>query len=119
MPRAYWKGHLKLCLVSIPVELFNAVDSSAGISFRQIHKPSGRRINYEKVVQGVGKIDSSDIVKGYETGKDTYLILEPEEIELQRCLKADGATMLLEQIGKCLKVLQRQPALACQHLNCL
>ena len=70
MPRAYWKGHLKLSLVSNPVELFNAVDSSAGISFRQIHKPSGRRINYEKVVQGVGKVDNVDIVKGYETGKD-------------------------------------------------
>ncbi|MGE8942662.1 Ku protein [Leptospira interrogans] len=81
MPRAYWKGHLKLSLVSIPVELFNAVDSSAGISFRQIHKPSGRRINYEKVVQGVGKVDNVDIVKGYETGKDTYVILEPDEIE--------------------------------------
>ena len=50
MPRAYWKGFLKLSLVSIPVEIFNAVESGSEISFRQIHKPSGRRINYEKVV---------------------------------------------------------------------
>ena len=81
MPRAYWKGFLRLSLVSIPVELFNAVESASAISFRQIHKPSGRRVNYEKVVQGVGKIDSADIVKGYEVDKDVYVTLEPEEID--------------------------------------
>ena len=37
MPRAYWKGFLKLSLVSIPVEIFNAVESGSEISFRQIH----------------------------------------------------------------------------------
>ena len=79
--RTYWKGHLRLSLVSIPIEIFNAVESKAEISFRQIHKPSGRRVNYEKVVQGIGKIDSSDIVKGYEVEPDTYVTLEPEEID--------------------------------------
>ena len=53
--RSYWKGHLRLSLVSIPIEIFNAVESNE-ISFRQIHKPSGRRVNYEKVVPGIGKI---------------------------------------------------------------
>jgi DNA end-binding protein Ku len=81
MPRAYWKGFLKLSLVSIPVEIFNAVESGSEISFRQIHKPSGRRINYEKVVQGIGKIDNADIVKGYEVDKDVYVTLDPEEID--------------------------------------
>lgn len=79
--RAYWKGHLRLSLVSIGVEVFNAVESKGEISFRQIHKPSGRRVNYEKVVAGVGKIDSADIVKGYEVEPDTYVTLEPEEID--------------------------------------
>ena len=79
--RSYWKGHLRLSLVSIPIEIFNAVESKAEISFRQIHKPSGRRVNYEKVVQGIGKIDSADIVKGYEVEPDTYVTLEPEEID--------------------------------------
>ena len=79
--RTYWKGHLRLSLVSIPIEIFNAVESKAEISFRQIHKPSGRRVNYEKVVPGIGKIDSSDIVKGYEVEPDTYVTLEPEEID--------------------------------------
>lgn len=79
--RAYWKGHLRLSLVSIGVEIYNAVESKGEISFRQIHKPSGRRVNYQKTVEGVGKIDSSDIVKGYEVDTDTYVTLEPDEID--------------------------------------
>jgi DNA end-binding protein Ku len=79
--RSYWKGYLRLSLVSIPIEIFNAVESKSEISFRQIHKPSGRRVNYEKVVQGIGKIDSADIVKGYEVDGDQYVLLEPEEID--------------------------------------
>ena len=79
--RAYWKGHLRLSLVSIGVEVYNAVESKGEISFRQIHKPTGKRVNYEKTVAGVGKIDSSDIVKGYEVDTDTYVTLEPDEIE--------------------------------------
>jgi DNA end-binding protein Ku len=79
--RPYWKGFLRLSLVSIGVEVFNAVETKSEISFRQIHKPSGRRVNYEKVVQGIGKIDNADIVKGYEVDKDSYITLEPEEID--------------------------------------
>jgi DNA end-binding protein Ku len=79
--RAYWKGFLRLSLVSIPVEIYNAVESKSEISFRQIHKPSGRRISYEKVVPGLGKIENSDIVKGYEVDTDTYVTLEPEEVD--------------------------------------
>jgi DNA end-binding protein Ku len=79
--RAYWKGFLRLSLVSIAVELYNAVESKSEISFRQIHKPSGRRINYTKTVQGIGEVKSVDIVKGYEVDQDTYVTLEPEEIE--------------------------------------
>lgn len=79
--RAYWKGFLRLSLVTISVEVYNAVETQSEISFRQIHRPSGRRINYEKVVQGIGKVDNADIAKGYEVGKDRYVILEPEEID--------------------------------------
>ncbi len=79
--RAYWKGFLRLSLVSIAVEIYNAVETKSEISFRQIHKPSGRRINYTKTVQGIGEIDNSDIVKGYEVDADTYVTLDPEEID--------------------------------------
>ena len=79
--RAYWKGYLRLSLVTIGVEVYNGIETKSEISFRQIHKPTGKRVNYEKTVKGVGKIESSDIVKGYEVDTDTYIILEPEEID--------------------------------------
>ncbi|AHB48167.1 Ku family containing protein [Hyphomicrobium nitrativorans NL23] len=79
--RAYWKGFLRLSLVTIGVEIYNAVESKADISFRQIHKPSGKRVNYQKIVQGIGVIDNADIVKGYEVDQDTYVTLDPEEID--------------------------------------
>src|SRR5215470_4390640 len=70
--RAYWKGFLRLSLVTIGVHVHNAVESKSEISFRQIHKPTGRRVNYQKVAQGVGPIENADIVKGYEIDKDQY-----------------------------------------------
>jgi DNA end-binding protein Ku len=79
--RAYWKGFLRLSLVTIGVEIYNAVESKSDISFRQIHKPSGKRVNYQKIVAGIGKIENDDIVKGYEVDKDTYVVLDPEEID--------------------------------------
>lgn len=82
--RAYWKGFLRLSLVSIPVEVFTAVDSAAAISLNQIHKPTGMRINYTKTVKGVGAVDNADIVKGFEVDKDVYVTLEEGEIEALR-----------------------------------
>jgi DNA end-binding protein Ku len=79
--RAYWSGRIRLALVSIPVELFTATKSSSRISFNQIHKPSGKRIRYEKVVPGLGAIDTDDIVKGYEIEKGKYVLLTDEEID--------------------------------------
>jgi DNA end-binding protein Ku len=79
--RAYWKGFLRLSLVSIAVEVYTAVDTKSEISFRQIHKPSGRRINYTKTVEGVGEVQNADIVKGYEVDHDRYVTLEPDELD--------------------------------------
>lgn len=82
--RAYWKGYLRLSLVTISVEMYNAVESKSEISFRHIHKPTGKRVHYQKVVEGTGKIDNADIAKGYEVDTDTYVIVEPEEIDALR-----------------------------------
>lgn len=79
--RAYWKGVLRLSLVSIAVEIYNAVDTSTEIRFNQIHKPSGKRINYTKTVKGIGPVETSDIVKGFEVDKDQYVFLQPEELD--------------------------------------
>lgn len=79
--RAYWKGQIRLALVSIPVEIYPATKSGAAISFRQIHEPSGKPVKYEKTVPGIGAIDTDDIVKGYETSKGNYVLLDEGEIE--------------------------------------
>jgi DNA end-binding protein Ku len=79
--RAYWQGQIRLALVSIPVEVYSATKSGAAISFRQIHEPSGKPINYEKVVQGIGPVDRDEIVKGYEVSKGNYVLLDEDEIE--------------------------------------
>jgi len=79
--RAYWKGQIRIALVSIPVEIFPATKSGAQISFRQIHEPSGKRIKYEKVVPGIGPIDRDDIMKGFEYEKDSYVLLDQDEID--------------------------------------
>lgn len=78
--RAYWSGRIRLALVSIPVQLIPATKASAKISFNQIHKPSGKRIRYEKVVPGLGPVDAGDIVRGYEVEKGKYVLLEDKEI---------------------------------------
>ena len=63
------------------MEIYPATKSGAAISFRQIHEPSGKPINYEKVVQGIGPVDRDEIVKGFEVSKGNYVLLEDEEIE--------------------------------------
>jgi DNA end-binding protein Ku len=79
--RAYWQGQIRLALVSIPVEVYSATKSGATIQFHQIHEPSGKRINYEKVVLGIGPVDRDEIVKGYEVSKGNYVLLDEDEIE--------------------------------------
>jgi DNA end-binding protein Ku len=81
-PRAYWKGYLKLSLVSCPVALFPASSEREKISFNQLNKKTGNRIRYRKVDAETGnEVDSSEIIKGYEVGKGQYIEIEPEELE--------------------------------------
>jgi DNA end-binding protein Ku len=81
-PRAYWKGYLKLSLVSCPVALYPATSDREKISFHQIHKQTGNRIRYKKVDAETGReVDNADIIKGYEVAKGEYIEVEPEELE--------------------------------------
>jgi DNA end-binding protein Ku len=81
-PRAYWKGYLKLSLVSCPVALFPATTSREKISFHQINKSTGNRVRYRKVDAETGdEVEAADIIKGYEVGKGEYIQVEPEELE--------------------------------------
>ncbi len=80
-PRPIWKGQLRLSLVSIDVEIFTATQSGAKPAFHQIHEPTGKRIRYEKVVEGVGPVERDEIKKGYEYEKGEYVLLEDEELD--------------------------------------
>ncbi len=81
-PRAYWKGYLKLSLVSCPIALFPAASEREKISFHQLNKKTGNRIKYRKVDAETGdEVQTDEIIKGYEVGKGEYLELDPEELE--------------------------------------
>jgi DNA end-binding protein Ku len=81
-PRAYWKGYLKLSLVSCPVAIFPATSEREKISFHQLNKKTGHRIRYQKVDADSGaEVPADQIVKGYEVSKGEYIELEPEELE--------------------------------------
>lgn len=79
--RAYWQGQIRLALVSIPVEIYTATKSGAAVSFRQIHEPTGKPIQYLKAVPGVGPVDTDEIMKGFEFEKGEYVLLDQDEID--------------------------------------
>jgi DNA end-binding protein Ku len=81
-PRAYWKGYLKLSLVSCPIALFPATSEREKISFHQLNKETGNRIRYKKIDADTGdEVDNADIVRGYEVDKGEYIELDPAELE--------------------------------------
>jgi DNA end-binding protein Ku len=81
-PRAYWKGFLRLSLVSCPIALFPATSEREKIRFHQLNKATGNRVRYRKVDEDSGEeVEQADIIKGYEVEKGQYIELTPEELE--------------------------------------
>jgi DNA end-binding protein Ku len=81
-PRAYWKGYLRLSLVSCPISLFPASSENEKISFHQINSKTGNRIRYRKVDGDTGEeVSADDIIKGYEVSKGEYIEITDEELE--------------------------------------
>lgn len=80
-PRPYWKGHIRLSLVSFPVQLHSATSTGGRIQFHQIHRGTGRRVRHQKVVPEVGPVGNDEIVKGYEVEKDHYVVVEADELD--------------------------------------
>jgi DNA end-binding protein Ku len=79
--RTFWKGQLRLALVTIPVRLVTALAREKQIHFHQVDRNTKQRIRYEKVVPGVGEVDKEDIVFGYEVEPGNYVLLEEEELD--------------------------------------
>src|SRR6202035_5181619 len=79
---AYWKGFLKLSLVSCPISLFPATSEREKISFHQLNKETGNRIRYRKVDADSGdEVEQANIIKGFEVNKGEYIELDPDELE--------------------------------------
>jgi DNA end-binding protein Ku len=98
--RPMWKGQIRLSLVSIPVELFTATKTTEKIAFRQIHEPTGKPIHYQKVVAGVGPVDTDEIMKGFEYTKGNYVLLTEEDIEAVK-IETKKTFDLTQFVGAC------------------
>ena len=83
-PRASWKGHIRLSLVSCAVKLFPATSTSDRISFNQLHKDTHNRINMKPVDPELGLVERSDLVRGYEYEDKQYIIIEDSDLEAVR-----------------------------------
>lgn len=78
--RSIWKGHIRFSLVTIPIRIYNAVDTTETIRFQQLHKEDNGAVGYEKKCKKCGKTLSADeIVKGYEFEPEQYVIVTAED----------------------------------------
>ena len=66
------------------------MDPAGAVRFHQIHKRSGKRVRYQKIVEGGGRVDNEDIVKGFEISKDRYVAIDPEDLKKLRLETAES-----------------------------
>ena len=84
-PRAYWKGSLRLSLVSCPVLLYPASTTVDKTHFHMINKETGNRLKQQMVDAETGDVVESDQkARGYELKKGEYVEIEKEELEAGR-----------------------------------
>lgn len=80
--RSIWKGHIRFSLVTIPIRIYNAVDTEETIRFNQLHKEDNGAVGYEKRCKKCGKsLTAEEIVKGYQFEPEQYVIVAPEDLE--------------------------------------
>ena len=82
LPRANWRGFLKLSLVSCPIALYPASSDRDRVSFNRLNKKTGKRLRQRMVDEGSGEeVTSEEIVKGFEFAKGNYVILDDTDLE--------------------------------------
>ena len=80
--RPYWKGYLKLSLVTCPVQMMPATSESEKVRFHTLNRETHNRVVSHYVDAVTGKeVKEEDEVKGYQRGENDYIILEDEELE--------------------------------------
>jgi DNA end-binding protein Ku len=81
-PHAFWKGYLKLSLVTCAVAMTPATSESERVRFHTLNRATGNRVISRYVDAVTGKpVDEDDEVKGYERGENEYVMLEDDELD--------------------------------------
>jgi DNA end-binding protein Ku len=82
MPRSMWKGVVSFGMVSIPIRLYNATESTSKVSFRQLCPDHKAPISYKRwCSEGDHEVSFGEILKGYEVGKDRYVIIDDKDLD--------------------------------------
>jgi DNA end-binding protein Ku len=80
--RAFWKGYLKLSLVSCPIALYTGTSPTERVSFRQINKKTGNRLRQQLVDEVTREpVEGPDKGRGYEYAKNAYISVEDDELD--------------------------------------
>src|ERR1043165_4358333 len=80
--RSIWKGYIRFSLVTIPIRIYNAVNTEETIRFNQLHKEDNGPVGYEKKCKKCGKtLTAEEICKGYQFEPEQYVIVLPEDLE--------------------------------------
>lgn len=102
-PRAQWKGHLKLDEITCQVALYSGASTAERTRFHTVNKDTGNRVKREFVDEKSGKpVGRDDQVKGYETDRGDYIILEQEEIDA--AIPDSDKTIRIEAFVPCSEV---------------
>jgi DNA end-binding protein Ku len=81
-PRSFWKGYLKLSLVTCPVAMIPATTDNEKVRFHTLNRATGNRVVSQYVDTETGDlVEDDEQVKGYQRGEHEYLMLEDDEID--------------------------------------
>jgi DNA end-binding protein Ku len=80
--RPFWKGYLKLSLVSCPIALYPGTSTTERVTFRQINKKTGNRLRQQLVDEDTGQpVEGENKGRGYEYAKNTYIPVDDDELK--------------------------------------
>src|SRR6478672_10447995 len=80
--RSIWKGYIRFSLVTIPIRIYNAVNTEESIRFNQLHKEDNGMVGYEKKCKKCGKtLTSEEICKGFQFEPEQYVIVTADDLE--------------------------------------
>lgn len=80
--RAIWKGHIRFSMVTIPIRIYNAIDTAQKVSFNLLSKETHHPVKYEKRDKITGDIlRQEDIIKGFQYEPGQFVIVEAEDFE--------------------------------------